>query len=430
MIATKYTDFLLENRIKMKIDLPEDIYLIKNEFSKHNKKLYVVGGFVRDWIEAVSKFNKENGTEFKRPISHDIDLVTDALPEESKKILKGKFRVSEEQGKNFGVLRIYTESEPLGYELATFRLDISKGRDTKGNDKKVDFGSHVTIEDDVKRRDLTQNALFYDIDKEEIVDLVDGVYHIKQNIISAVGDPVQRFNEDRLRILRSIRFASRTLANIDKKTSDAIMNDRRLRNISDIDDVSQERIFEEFKKTVDWCRDHGKTDSLMFYLKLLKKYHLFEEMFPDVKINIEGIDTFDLAIIFALLFRNNIPDRSLESKLAEFKISNSTKEPKKLLDKTIFLIQLRNNIENIEKIPELNKKRKQIGIDYITIKKFFDIEYKSSNQRKFVNCFLEYDPKISGKDLIAYGIKGVEIGNEIRRREIEDFQNLLDKYKK
>ena len=87
-------------------------------------------------------------------------------------------------------------------------------------------------------------------------------------------------------------------------------------------------------------------------------------------------------------------------------------------------------IENIEKIPELNKKRKQIGIDYITIKKFFDIEYKSSNQRKFVNCFLEYDPKISGKDLIAYGIKGVEIGNEIRRREIEDFQNLLDKYKK
>ncbi len=301
-MITKFKIF--EKNIPLKIDLPDDIYQLKREFDKAGKKLYVVGGAVRDLYQN------------RKP--HDIDLVTDAQPEESKQILKGKFNVSDEQGKSFGVLRIFTKSEPSGYELATFRKDISKGRDTKGDAPKVEIGKHITIDDDVKRRDLTQNALFYDIDKGEIVDLVGGIEDIDKNIISAVGDASERFIEDRLRILRVFRFASRNQSKISDSTINAILKDKRLRNISSIDDVSQERIVEEFIKAVDWASDHNKLESLHYYLEFLEKYDMFDEMFPDLDINITDINTFNIIIIFALLFRDNNIEK-LRNKLSKYK---------------------------------------------------------------------------------------------------------------
>ena len=174
----KYLSFITENVISTEIPIPNDVKEISKAFTKAGKDLYVVGGAVRDFLQK------------KTP--HDFDLVTDAQPEETKEILKG-WNVSDEQGKNFGVLRIFTEDEPLGHEIATFRKDISKGRDNKGDDEKVEIGKHITIEDDVKRRDLTVNALFYDINNKQIVDLVGGVKDIENNIIRSVGNPVERF---------------------------------------------------------------------------------------------------------------------------------------------------------------------------------------------------------------------------------------------
>ena len=249
-MITKFKIF--EKNIPIKIDLPDDIYQIKKEFDKYGKKLYVVGGAVRDFYQKIDP--------------HDIDLVTDAQPEESLKILRGKFNVSDEQGKAFGVLRIFTKSEPAGYELATFRKDISRGRDTKGEDAKVEIGKHITIEDDVKRRDFRQNALFYDIDKEEIVDLVGGVEDIDNNIISAVGEASERFIEDRLRMLRLCRFASRNQSKIGQSTIDAIRKDKRLRNVSPIDDVSQERIVEEFMNLLKLLIGQQKIRNLIHYI--------------------------------------------------------------------------------------------------------------------------------------------------------------------
>jgi poly(A) polymerase len=113
----------------------------------------------------------------------------------------------------------------LGHEIATFRKDISGGRDVKGDDEKVEIGKHITIKDDVLRRDLTINALFYDIKKKEIVDLVGGVEDIKTGTIRMVGKPEDRFREDRLRILRCLRFAARVNGVIDIETSEAIKRD-------------------------------------------------------------------------------------------------------------------------------------------------------------------------------------------------------------
>ena len=159
MEIKKYKQFL-ESKIPTTIELPKDIIKISNAYTNAGKEIFVVGGAVRDFILG--------------KVSKDWDLVTNALPNESKEILKD-FNVSDEQGKNFGVLRVFTEDEPTGYEIASYRRDISGGRDTKGDDQKVEIGGDVTIEDDCNRRDLSMNALFYDIKNKEIVDLVGGI---------------------------------------------------------------------------------------------------------------------------------------------------------------------------------------------------------------------------------------------------------------
>lgn len=399
-MITKFVQYIKETNIPLKITLPDDIYQIKKEFDKHNKKLYIVGGAVRDFYLNIPP--------------HDIDLVTDALPEESKQILKN-FNVSDEQGKSFGVLRIFTKSEPKGYELATFRKDISKGRDTKGDQPKVEIGKHITIEDDVKRRDLTQNALFYDIDKEEIVDLVGGIEDINKNIISAVGNPSERFIEDRLRILRTFRFASRNLSKISSSTKKAIKDDKRLRNISKIDDVSQERIVEEFIKAVDWASQNQKLKSLHYYLHLLQKYNMFEEMFPELNINIDNINTFNLTIIFALMFRDNNIEK-LRNKLSKYKFSN------KIADKACFLLRLKDMIKDINNIPKLYKEKLRYFVDNNTILEFADLYNFNDN---YLKAFIKFNPKIDSSEVIKQGFKGSQISQEISRREIEEFKKLL-----
>lgn len=381
------------------MELPDDIYQIKKEFDKYGKKLYVVGGAVRDL--------------YLGKIPHDIDLVTDSEPEESKKILKD-FNVSDEQGKNFGVLRIYTESEPLGYELAVFRKDISKGRDTKGDTPKVEIGKHITIEDDVRRRDLTQNALFYDIDKGEIVDLVGGIDDIDNNVISAVGNASERFNEDRLRILRTIRFAARNRSKISQSTIDAIQNDKRLRNISTIDDVSQERIVEEFEKSIEWSKKNNNINSLHYYLYLLDEYDLFDEMFPGLNINID-INTFNLVIIYALLFRNNDISK-LKVKMPEYKI------PSKYWKPACFLLILIKEIDNLDRLEYLYKEKKRYDIDNNTIKEFAKLLNIKS---RYLKAFLKYETTVNAEELMDIGFKGAELGAEIKKREIENFKKLL-----
>jgi len=91
-------------------------------------------------------------------------------------------------------------------EIATFRSDVYDGKLGKTRNPDVKF---TTIDQDVLRRDLRINGLFYDLDKREIVDLVGGVSDIKNRVIGMIGDPDLRIKEDPLRILRAIRMACR-----------------------------------------------------------------------------------------------------------------------------------------------------------------------------------------------------------------------------
>jgi poly(A) polymerase len=175
-----------EERIKFDLPIPKDIQQIKDVFKKNGFKLYVVGGAVRDAI--LGKTQK------------DYDLATDAVPDKVEEIMaKAGFKTLP-TGKAFGVINVFTDQGE--YEIATFRSDESKGR-------KPEVKLGATIETDAARRDLRINALYYDIDTNEIIDLVGGLDDLSNGTIQMVGNPQERFEEDPLRILRFFRFFSR-----------------------------------------------------------------------------------------------------------------------------------------------------------------------------------------------------------------------------
>lgn len=393
MKIKKYKQFVNENKISTEIPLPNDIIEISNAYIKAGKDIFLVGGAVRDFIQGIEP--------------KDYDLVTNALPNESKEILKD-FKVSDEQGKNFGVLRVYTKDEPEGYEIASYRRDISGGRDTKGDDQKVEMGGDVTIEDDCNRRDLTMNALFYDIKNKQIVDLVGGVDDIKKGIVRAVGDASQRFIEDRLRICRIFRFAARTGGEIDSKTAQAIRNDNRLKGVGPKDDVSQERIWEEMKKAWKQAKDYN------YYLSFFTKFHMWDEVFPGANINTNLVDSKDFIVVIANLFKNE-STLGLTDKLAqEYKIELET------ATKVTFLISLLSF--KVEDIFEIYKKRQQCVITDATILEWLKVQGIDTDT---LVKFVEYKPSVSAQELMSQGFKGKDLGDEIKRLEIEKFKQMI-----
>jgi tRNA nucleotidyltransferase/poly(A) polymerase len=392
----KNKNMIFEKRINKEIPLPTDLLNIAQEFINSGKDIYVVGGAIRDFLQG------------KKP--KDFDLVTNALPEESKKILSSKFRVSDEQGKNFGVIRVFTEDEPEGYEIASYRKDISGGRDTKGDDQKVELGSHITIDDDVKRRDLTINSLFYDINKKEIVDLVGGIDDIETGNIRAVGNPEERFKEDRLRILRVFRFVARVNGKIDELTSQAIKKDNRLKGISTKEDVSQERIIDELQKS------YSQAQSYVNYLNLLTEYNMWEQIFTGAKINTKVVSAQNYITYLANLFKNEDTSK-LEKKLVE-----DLKFDSNSAMKIVFLIKLLDlKPENVLELYNLKNRSKSddaLIIDWLTV--------NQQNDEKLFTKFLNFKPTVDAQEIIKMGLKGKQIGDKIRELEASNFLKMIN----
>lgn len=394
MRIKNYIQFVNENKISVEINLPNDIIEISNAYIKAGKDIFLVGGAVRDFIQGIKP--------------KDYDLVTNALPNESKEILKG-FRVSDEQGKNFGVLRVYTKDEPEGYEIASYRRDISGGRDTKGDEQKVEMGGNVTIFDDCNRRDLTMNALFYDIKNKQIVDLVGGVDDIKNGIVRAVGDASQRFVEDRLRICRIFRFAARTGGEIESNTANAIKNDNRLKGIGPKDDVSQERIWDEIKKSWKQARNYN------YYLNFFTKFDMWGEVFPGSDINTKLVDSKDFVVVIANLFKNESTNGLLNKLVQNYKIEIE------IATKIVFLISLLSF--KIENVFDIYKKRQQCSISDDTILEWLKVEDIDTD---VLIKFVEYKPSISAQELMSKGFKGRELGDKIKELEVEKFKKLYE----
>ncbi len=163
---------------------------------------------------------------------HDIDIATDARPEQ----VQALFRRTYDVGAHFGVIVVNEES--FSFEVATFRADgiYLDGR----RPETVEFS---TPQSDAARRDFTINGMFFDPVREEIVDYVGGEKDLAARVLRAIGDPAQRFREDRLRMLRAVRFGAHLGFEIEEETWRAVRE-----NAGEIHQVSAERIRDELSK--------------------------------------------------------------------------------------------------------------------------------------------------------------------------------------
>ncbi len=191
---------------------------IASRLKEHGFLAYFAGGCVRDFL--------------MRQNAEDVDIATTARPEEMEKIFAKTIPV----GRQFGVMIVVEQGR--SFEVATFRRE--GGYDDGRHPSQVSF---TVPEEDAKRRDFTVNGLFFNPFEKKILDYVGGQSDLQKRLIRAIGDPRQRFAEDKLRLLRAVRFASSLDFEIEPETWKAICE-----KAGEIVQVSPERIRDELVK--------------------------------------------------------------------------------------------------------------------------------------------------------------------------------------
>lgn len=271
----------------MTMDMPKNVDIAINLLQSAGFEAYAVGGCVRDSLLG------------KTP--NDWDITTSAKPEDMKSVFADFHCI--DTGIKHGTVTVVIDGEPL--EITTFRLD-GEYEDNR-HPKSVTFTSNLGA--DLGRRDFTVNAMAYS-KKTGTVDLFGGQNDLKNKIIRCVGDPDRRFNEDALRILRALRFASALDFEIEEKTAQSLLKNRAL-----LGNISEERIAKELLKLV--CGKGAKrilTDFAPVLFEILPELqpmyknshdnpHHCYDIYEHTLIAVESIDP-ELTLRFAMLLHD------------------------------------------------------------------------------------------------------------------------------
>lgn len=382
---------------------------------------YLVGGFVRDKLMGRS--------------SSDIDIATKARPNEIKEVFRD-YKIIE-VGKAFGTIKLIADGNE--YEITTFRSDGSY-RDKRRPDR-ISFSD--SIYEDLKRRDFTINAIA--LRNDEIIDPFDGQSDISKKIIRAVGNPKDRIEEDYLRALRAVRFATILDFEIDKDLQKAIRE-----NSSNISYISAERQRAELDKIL-------LSDSPARGIRLLAEVDLLDKILPEVARMIgfdqksphHNLDCFE----HSLKVLENVP-KDLETRLAALfhdtgkpdtffldengngrffghqKISEDLaknrlkllKYPNKTIEEVGFLIGRHMDCANPYTEKSVVRLLRKLGED--TLRRLFDLQEADilatvhddisniENGRKFLDKILNEDRALSRADLAINGKDLIDLGFE------------------
>ena len=232
----------------IKIILPDAIKEIFGVIREYGSKAYIVGGSVRDSIMG-------------RPV-HDWDICTPVTINEIFALFETEGYKVIPTGIQHGTVTVMIDG--VGYEITTYRRDgeYSDGR----HPDSVEFTSNLV--EDLSRRDFTINAMAYN-EEDGLIDPFNGLEDIEDRFIRCVGDPTERFNEDALRILRAIRFASQLQFAITGKTDSTLH-----RMYGNLENVSIERINSEFCKII-VAPDCG--------LQMFVHANIFAQFIPEIK---------------------------------------------------------------------------------------------------------------------------------------------------
>jgi poly(A) polymerase len=251
---------------------------------------YFAGGCVRDIV--------------RDQIPKDFDIATDARPEEVQSLFPRTHAV----GAHFGVILVLENG--FQFEVATFRSDGAylDGR----HPVEVHFSS---AEEDARRRDFTINGMFYDPVTEKVIDFVGGRDDIEAKLVRAIGEPAQRFAEDRLRMLRAVRFATVLAYEIAQPTWDALVA-----NVQSITDISAERIRDELVRIFlspnrvrgwDLLDGSGLMRVILPEIERMKgcmqpeQFHPEGDVFTHTRLMLQLLpETVSVPLVFAVLFHD------------------------------------------------------------------------------------------------------------------------------
>ncbi len=381
------------------IKLPDDVRMILNRFHENGYEAFIVGGCVRDSLL---------GDEPK-----DYDITTNALPTQVEQLFSDLKVI--ETGIRHGTVTVIINKEP--YEITTYRTDV-KYSDHRHPDE-VRYA--LTLEEDLSRRDFTVNAMAYD-EENGLIDSFNGVNDLNEGIIRCVGDPDTRFNEDALRILRCIRFASRYGFSIEENTESALFRNRELLRY-----VSVERIATEFNEII----TSNKANEYLSRYRII-----FETVMPqleDLDFSLVGKVNRRLYMRISALF---VLDDSLSAvgMLRHMHYSN------KIIDEVSTLL---DHVDSpLETDYDIRRMFFEIGIkatnDLLSLKKARgdDLDYGMIRKRirELRKSFIARDQmNINGDDLMILGYRGREIGQilddlyeQILRDEIKnDHEELM-----
>lgn len=270
----------------------------------------------------------------------------------------------------------------------------------KSSGRRPDSVEFTTIDKDVLRRDLTINALFYNIDKGEIVDLVGGVKDLENKNIRTVGNALDRFGEDALRKLRAVRFAARINGKIDKEVHNALIKDNSLKG------VSFPRIRDEFRSGIE------KAKNPIYYLQLIEQYNFWDSIFPNIEINKKFINTHNWNVQLAELLKHsdiyNI-SRDLRTKYSY------TEEETNSIEFLHFLLKVDLKNQFMEALKKANKKGVNKN-DAIIFAKLNNIN------KKMILGLFKHRITMKGNHASLSGLKGKEIGDAIQKYEYSEFE--------
>lgn len=231
-------------------DIPKEVQHVADTLESRGFEAYLVGGCVRDILLG------------KKP--KDWDITTNAHPSEIESLFPETFC-----NNDYGTVGVVTESDDPRLkviEVTPFRTE-SGYSDARRPDS-VAFG--VSLEEDLKRRDFTINAIAYRLKHETIVDLYGGEGDLREKVVKAVGLPAERFNEDALRMMRAVRLAVELAFMIESETMSAIVQ-----NNVNLSRISKERIRDEFVRILE-------SKQPMQGIIFLEKLGLLQYIAPDL----------------------------------------------------------------------------------------------------------------------------------------------------
>ena len=200
--------------------LDKDALKVVNVLTKAGFEAYLVGGCIRDLLLGYQP--------------KDFDIATSATPEQAHKL----FKRSRVIGRRFRLLHVMFSPRKF-LEVATFRA----GKVQTSNNGVVRDNLYGSLKEDAFRRDFTVNALYYDVAKSELIDYVGGLDDLKASRIEMIGDPIERFEEDPVRMIRAVRFQAKLGSSLSEDILKAIKKQACL-----LSNIPPARLFDECVK--------------------------------------------------------------------------------------------------------------------------------------------------------------------------------------